>query len=345
MPAAQIADGYTSTPEESGARTIGVLSTGAYLPARIVSNNEVGPPAGVDDEWITRKTGIHSRRRAQREEATSDLALHAAKDALTHAKVSPEDLSLIVVATSTPDSPQPPTAAVLAAGLGAPPTAASFDLNAVCSGFVFAIDISQRFLATAGNGYALVIGADIYSRVTDPEDRRTVVLLGDGAGAAVLGPVPHGRGIIASRMLTFGEYRGLVEVAAGGSRLPASVETLSQRQHYFTMQGHAVTDFVRKHVPLAVEGFLDDNRVDAADVQHVIPHQANGNLIRTLAADLGLPHAMTHETVGRYGNTGAASVGITLDDAARTERLGPGQLVLLVGFGGGMSIGLALIRW
>lgn len=333
-----------ATATRNAERNIGVLGTGAYLPDYVMGNAEIGPPAGVDDDWITRKTGIHKRRYAAQQQATSDLGLVAARSALEQAGVAPQDLALIVVATSTPDYPQPPTAAVLASALGAPPAAAAFDLNAVCSGFVFGVDVARRFLS-AGDGYALVIGADLYSRIINPADRKTAVLLGDGAGCAVLGPVSEDRGILATQLLTFGEYQELVQVAAGGSRLPTSPETLAGEQHYFTMQGREVAEFVRSHVPDAVDELLGGQQLDAAEVHHLVPHQANGNLIQTLASDLALPKATTHATVERYGNTGAASVAITLDDAARREQFEPGQLVLLAGFGGGMSIGLALIRW
>ncbi|MFE0020337.1 3-oxoacyl-ACP synthase III family protein [Amycolatopsis sp. NPDC059021] len=332
-------------PSTQTARSVGVLGTGAYLPARFVPNDEVAPPAGVDDEWIVRKTGIRGRHWAEPDEATSDLALAAAEAALSRAGVDAGALSLIVVATSTPDSPQPPTATVLADRLGAPPTAAAFDLNAVCSGFVFATDLGWRVAAAAEDGHALVVGADIYSRITDPLDRRTAVLLGDGAGAVVLGPVGDGRGVLATRLLTFAEYRGLVEVPAGGSRMPASTATLAGRQHYFLMEGRSVVEFVRKHIPPAVNSFLSENRIAPERIRHLITHQANGKLIRTLAEDLGLPEARLHTTVERYGNTGAASVAVTLDDAARAGVLEPGDLVLLAAFGGGMSIGLALLRW
>lgn len=323
---------------------IGVLGTGAYLPEYRADNREVALPAGVDEDWIIRKTGIRTRHWADPQEATSDLALAAARKALEGARVTPADLSLIVVATSTPDYPQPPTATVVADRLGSPAGAAAFDLNAVCSGFVFGTDVGWRFTAT-GQGCALVVGADIYSRIIDRRDRRTAVLLGDGAGAVVLGPSSPGRGLVGTRLLTFGEYRGLVEVPAGGSRLPTSAETLARRQHYFTMQGRNVVEFVRKHVPPAVATILEEHHLAPEDIQHVIPHQANGRLIQTLADDLGLPEARLHATAERYGNTGAASVAITLDDAARAGRISPGDLVLLVGFGGGMSIGLALLRW
>lgn len=327
----------------SAASTVGVLGTGAHLPDGVVSNDEVGPRAGVDDAWIVRKTGIHARRRTQANEATSDLSWHASQQALATAGLSPSALSLIVVATSTPDSPQPPTATVLADRLNAPPHAAAFDLNAVCSGFVFATDVARRFVADGG--YALVVGADIYSPITDPTDRKTAVLLGDGAGAAVLGPTAPGRGFLGARLTSYGQYRDIVTVPAGGSRLPTSAATLAHRQHYFLMQGREVAEFVRKYVPAEVDSLLADHGIDRDSVRHLITHQANGKLVQTLADDLALPAARLHTTVERYGNTGAASTPITLDDASRAEHIEPGDLVLLASFGGGMSIGLTLLRW
>ncbi|WP_086706441.1 ketoacyl-ACP synthase III [Streptomyces antimycoticus] len=338
---------HTAQPQEATDVTgrVGILGTGSYVPDRVVTNAEVGAPAGVDDAWITRKTGIRSRRWADDKEATSDLALAAARAALQQAGVTPDQLSLIVVATSTPDSPQPPTAALLAALVDAPPSAAAFDINAVCSGFMFAVNVARHSLAHTGSGYALVIGADVYSRFIDPLDRRTVVLLADGAGAVVLGPERQAQQVLDTRTLSYGEFKELVKVPAGGSRLPASADTVAQRQHYFAMQGRAVTEFVRTCIPPAVEAFLKDNGLTPDDIDHVITHQANGHLIRTLADDLGLRDAALHTTVERYGNTGAASVPVTLDDAVRAGKFTPGETVLLVAFGGGMSIGLGLLRW
>lgn len=325
---------------------IGLLGTGSYVPERVVDNTEVGTPAGVDDGWIRRKTGISERRWVAENQATSDLALRAARAALSDSGVSVEQLSLIVVATSTPDSPQPPTAAVLAAKLGAPNTAAAFDLNAVCSGFVFALDVARRFVdGSPGSGHALVVAGDIYSNILDRSDRRTTVLLGDGAGAVVLGRAERTRRILGTRLLTFGDRADLIEVPAGGSRIPTSTDTIQRGQHYFTMQGRAVADFVHHQVPTAVWDFLDDNGIDKATVDHVVPHQANGNMIETLRDDLCLPHAHAHNTVEHYGNTGAASVAVTLDCAARAHRIEPDDVVLLAAFGGGMSAGFALLRW
>ncbi|WP_040161041.1 3-oxoacyl-ACP synthase III family protein [Mobilicoccus massiliensis] len=282
---------------------IAVLGTGSYLPERVVDNDEVGRAAGVDDEWIVSKTGIRQRRWVAEEQATSDLAIEAARAALDSAGVVAEDIAFVVVATSSPDHPQPPTAVYVQDAVGAS-GAAAFDMNAVCSGFVFAVAVVARMLA-GGGGYALVVGADIYSHILNPEDRRTVALFGDGAGAVMLGP-------------------------AGGVGHE---------------EGRAVKEFVLEELPPLVAAFLDEAGVDPADVDHFVPHQANRLMLAELFPRLGLTDARMHETIVEYGNTGAASVGITLDEAARAGEFDRGDLVLLAGFGGGMAAGLALLRW
>ncbi|MFD8524616.1 3-oxoacyl-ACP synthase III family protein [Streptomyces capillispiralis] len=329
----------------SAARAVGVLGTGSCVPSNVVTNEEVASPAGVTPEWIEQRTGIRARRWAKRDEVTSSLAATAARTALLDAGVGADDVSLVVVATSTPDSPQPPTAVAVAAELGVRPGTPAFDMNAVCSGFVFALAAVERMLHSIG-GHALVIGADIYSRILDPADRRTAVLFGDGAGAVVLGPV-RGEGVIATRLATFPDHRDLIGVPAGGSRIPASPESLAQGLHHFTMNGRAVRAFVEDHAGAMIRDFLREHRVraggDGASHVHFVPHQANARLIEKLASDLGFPPERTHMTVRDYGNTGAASVPVTLHGAA--SRLAPGDLVLLAGFGGGMAVGLALLAW
>ncbi|MET9323154.1 beta-ketoacyl-ACP synthase 3 [Streptomyces sp. NPDC003038] len=327
--------------------SVGVLGTGSYVPAHVVSNDEVGAPAGVDHEWIFGKTGIRNRRWAKADEATSDLAVIAGRAALESAGIRAAQLSLIVVATSTPDQPQPPTAAVVAAELGADQGTAAFDVNGVCTGFLFALATAQSMLAAAaGNGYALVIGADVYSRILNPEDRRTTILFGDGAGAVVIGRTAGaGRGILSNRLASYAADRHLIEVPGGGSRIPTTAETLAQGLQYFTMNGRGVRDFVAENVPPAVREFLAEQDLTPADLAHFVPHQANGRMLESLSAELGVGAGRTWTTYEEYGNTGSASVPITLDHAARSGRLTAGDLVLLAGFGGGMALGLSLIRW
>jgi 3-oxoacyl-(acyl-carrier-protein) synthase III len=319
---------------------VGILGCGSYLPEWEVPNREVAVTAGVDPAWIEAKTGILTRRRAAPDQAASDLAGHAAEDALRRAGIAAGQLSVIVVATSTPDSPQPPTACLLQHRIGAV-NAAAFDVNAVCTGFLFALDIARRMID--GGGYALVVGVDVYSRILDFTDHRTAVLFGDGAGAVVLGAVPAGRGIRAVRLRSHGEHHELIGVPAGGSRIPPSKESVLAGQHYFLMKGRAVREFVAREVPAAVREFLAGNDVDRAAVRHHIPHQANARVIEELERELDLPGARTHYTVHRFGNTAAASVPVTM--AAAHDRMTEGDLVLLTAFGGGMATGMALLNW
>ncbi len=329
----------------SSNRPIGILGTGRCLPSIRVSNDEIAARAGVTSEWIEQKTGIRQRRRAAAHEATSDLAAAAAGRALAQAGRRAEQVSHIVVATSTPDHPQPATASIVQHLIGAT-GAAAFDVNSACSGFVFALTIAERLLhGDPGDGCALVIGADIYSRILDYTDRRTAVLFGDGAGAAVLGPVPEGQGIVATSLLTRGDQHELITVPAGGSRRPPSPHTVEDGQHFFRMDGRGVRGFVADHLPAAVHQVLDKAGIPAAHVDHFVPHQANGVMIGDIWPSLGLGAAACHLCLEQYGNTGAASVPITLDLVHRDGLFAVNDVVVLSGFGGGMSVGSAVLRW
>ncbi|MFD8954786.1 3-oxoacyl-ACP synthase III family protein [Streptomyces xanthophaeus] len=330
-----------------------ILGTGAYVPDRVVSNDEAAAAAGVDDAWVVSKTAIRERRWAADGEATSDLAAAAARAALESAGITADQLSVIVVATSTPDRPQPPTASYVQQKLGAS-GAAVFDVNAVCSGLVFALSAAEGVLARRG-GHALVIAADLYSRILNPEDRRTVILFGDGAGAVVLsaeghdeargGGVRRGARIRHIALHSFGDCSDLIEVTGGGSRVPLDQEGLETGLQYFTMDGRGVRSFVADNVPQLVKEFLHEAGVVPDEIRHFVPHQANGVMLDSLFADLGLPRATMHWTLAEYANTGAASVPITLDAAARAGAFSPGDLILLAGFGGGMAAGFALLEW
>ncbi|MET9258098.1 ketoacyl-ACP synthase III [Streptomyces sp. NPDC048182] len=324
-------------------RDVRIVGTGAHVPDRVVSNDEVGRPAGVDDAWITRKTAIRERRWAAAHEATSDLATAAARAAMRAAGITAEQLSVIAVATSTPDRPQPPTAAYVQQNLGASGTAA-FDVNAVCSGTVFALSAVGSVILRRG-GYALVIGADIYSRILDPADRRTVPLFGDGAGALVLAPATSGPVVRHVALHSFGRLSGLIQVPAGGSRQPLDQAGLDAGAQYFAMEGREVRRFVVEQLPQLTKEFLHEAGVEGADISHFVPHQANGVMLDEVFAELPLPRATMHRTVDRLGNTGAASIPITLDAAARAGSFTPGELVLLAGFGGGMAASFALVQW
>jgi 3-oxoacyl-[acyl-carrier-protein] synthase-3 len=323
-------------------RAIGIIGTGSYLPDRVVTNAEIAPAAGVDAAWIERKTGIRERRHAAPGQATSNLAAIAADRALLAAGVGPGDIDHVVVATSTPDHPQPATASLVQHLIGAR-SASAADVNAVCSGFVYALAMAHGLLREGG--HALVIGADIYSRILDVRDRKTAILFGDGAGAVVLGAVPPGGGVIGTRLRGHGDDHGLIGVRAGGSRIPASVRSVSDGEHYFRMDGRGVRDFVAGHVPEAIARTLRESGLPATAVRHLVPHQANGVLLRELGEALALPNATLHLTVDRFANTGAASVPVTLDAAYRAGELDVGDVVLLAGFGGGMNLGVSLCRW
>jgi 3-oxoacyl-(acyl-carrier-protein) synthase III len=323
---------------------IGILSTGSYLPKHEVGNEEVAERVGVTAEWIERKTQIKSRRYAAEHEATSDLAVKAAERALEQAGLGPEQIDHIIVSTSTGDFPQPPTSYLVQHGLGAY-GAACFDVNVVCSGFVYALALAHSLVTVNPAARVLVIGADVYSRILDFTDRRTAILFADGAGAAVVGAVPETYGIIAADLASRGDAHHLIRVEAGGSRRPASAATVAEGGHFFRMDGRGVRDFVAEHVPPALLALARRAGVDIGAVDHFVPHQANGVMLGEVVERTGLGAALTHRTLVRYGNVGSASVPVALDEANRTGALKQGELVLLAGFGGGMSIGATLLNW
>ncbi|MEU4419345.1 ketoacyl-ACP synthase III [Actinoplanes sp. NPDC024001] len=324
---------------------VGILGTGSYLPARVVSNVDLlDLVPDADPEWVSRKTLIEARRFAAPDEAASDLAANAARSALERAGVTAAEIDYIIVSTSTGDSPQPPTSNLVQHAIGAT-RAACFDVNAVCAGFVFALSVANGLIGANPGALVLVIASDIYSRILDFGDRRTAVLFGDGAGAAVVGAVPEGYGIIDMELASRGEASDLIYVKGGGSRLPASPETVADGDHYFRMNGRGVRDFVATQVPPALDGLLRRADLKAEDVDHFVPHQANGIMLQELVEAAGFQDAHTHLTLPWYGNVGSASLPVTLDDAARNGSLRDGELVLLAGFGGGMSLGACLLRW
>jgi len=323
---------------------IGILGTGSYLPVNAVTNAELAARAGTTEDWIESKTQILSRRFAAADEATSDLALRAASCALEQACLSPGQIDYVIVATSTPDSPQPPTAYHVQHGLGAY-GAACFDINVVCSGFVYGLALARSLTAQRPGSHALVIGADVYSRFLDFSDRRTAVLFGDGAGAAVVGEVAPPFGFMDFELSSRGDAHHLIRIEAGGSRRPASASTLAEGGHLFRMEGRAVRDFVLGRLPSVVGTLCARAGLDPEQIDHFVPHQPNGVLLSQLVERCGLGKAHTHRTLERYGNTGSAATAVTLDAAHRQGHIRNGDIVLLAAFGGGMSLGAGLIRW
>ncbi len=322
-----------------------ILGTGSYLPDTVSTNAALAARLGIDPDWIVAKTGILERRVADPDEATSNLATRAAERALDAAGVAPEQLDLIVVATSTPDEVLPATACRVQANLRAY-QAPAFDIDAVCAGFLYGLATLDGMLRSdPERRFALLVGADTYSRILDYDDRRTAVLFGDGAGAVVLGKTDRSSGILATSLRADGDLADLVRVPAGGSRLPASAETVASGQHYFLMEGQEVRTYVERMFPEVIEQTLKQAGLTLDDIDLIVPHQANGVLLRQCARMLELDVDRMHLTVERYGNTGAASVPITLDDAVRVGAVHPGDALLLVAFGGGMTTGGTAVRW
>lgn len=329
-----------------GQRSWAIRGTGAYLPARRVSSGELSRSLGLDPAWIEERTGIRHRHVAEPGQAASDLAAAAARRALAAAGLDAGDVGLIVLGTSTPDELGPSTACRVQALLGAG-RAAAFDVAAACTGFVFGLSAAVGWLAgrPEPSPYALVIGVEVYSRFLNSGDRATAALFGDGAAAAVVGPVapPYGLGPV--EIGSDGSRAGDVLIPAGGSRAPASPETLSGHGHTIHMDGRAVRDFIAEAFPRLVAEAAGEAGVKPADLALVVPHQPNPRLVASLAGDAGLGPEQLVITGRDVGNIGAASLPFALDRAVREGRIGAGDLVLLVGFGAGVTWGRALITW
>ncbi|NLY55169.1 MAG: ketoacyl-ACP synthase III [Firmicutes bacterium] len=322
----------------------GIIGLGKYLPERIVTNRELEELVDTSDEWITTRTGISERRIAAAEQATSDLAIAAAQEALLDARLGADELDLIIVATISPDMIFPATACLVQAALGAT-KAAAFDLSAGCSGYVYALITAAQFIAAGLYQNVLVVGADTLSRLTDWQDRRTCVLFGDGAAAAVVGRVPDGYGILGSLLGADGTGGNHLYLPAGGSRRPASPETLENREHYIKMSGPEVFKFAVKVMEEATLQVIEQAGLTLADIDLFVPHQANIRIIDSSLHRMGVPHERVFLNVDKYGNTSAASVGIALAEAVAAGRVHDGDNILLVGFGAGLTWGSAVLKW
>jgi 3-oxoacyl-[acyl-carrier-protein] synthase-3 len=318
-----------------------ILGCGGYLPERVITNDELAKSIDTSDEWIVKRTGIHERHVAAPGEKTSDLALHAAREALAAAKVAPEEIDLIVLATSTPDNTFPATAARVQAALGIKQGAA-FDVQAVCTGFVFALATADNFLRTGQAKTALVIGAETFSRILDWKDRGTCVLFGDGAGAVVLRGMPSNgspseRGILSTHLHSDGSGYDLLYVDGG-------VSTTGTSGH-LRMEGKEVFKYAVLRLAEVVDEALAANGLQASDVDWLVPHQANRRIIDAMGKKLGLSSDKVVVTIDRHANTSAASVPLALAEAAKAGQIRPGQLVLLEAMGGGLTWGASLVRW
>jgi 3-oxoacyl-[acyl-carrier-protein] synthase III len=323
------------------ARIVGV---GAYAPKRVLTNADLAKMVQTTDEWIVQRTGIRERHVADESEATSDLAVKAAQQALERANLVPEDVEFIVVGTTTPDMIFPSVGNIVQHRLGAR-RVGSVDMLAACAGSVYSLATGVQFVQTGKYRRVLCIGADTLSKITDFTDRGTCILLADAAGAVVLEATEDDRGIIDVDLYSDGQYWELLYMPGGGSRHPATADTVAQRMHYAKMKGNEVFKVAVRMFVECTERILSRNGFTADDVSLFIPHQANLRIIEAACKRVNLPMERVFVNVDRYGNTGAASVYVALDEALAGGRIKRGDVVLMAAFGGGFAWGAALMRW
>lgn len=322
-----------------------ILGTGSYAPERILTNEDLSKMVETDDEWIVTRSGIRERHIAGPDQASSDLGVQAARAALADAKLTTDDIDLLIVATCTPDAPLPSTSTIIQGKLGIK-ACACLDLVAACSGFLYSLEVADSMLRTGRYHRALVIGAEKLTSLTDYQDRSTCILFGDGSGAVVLGLEPGaGRGIIGTKLYADGSARELIKVTSGGSRSPASAETVARREHYIQMRGREVFKLAVTAMQDAAVELLEKNGVAPEQVKLLISHQANQRIIDAIAQRMKMPAERVFMNLERYGNTSSASIPIALDEARRSGRIAPGDYVLFVAFGAGLTWASALIRW
>ncbi|HEY6168169.1 MAG TPA: beta-ketoacyl-ACP synthase III [Verrucomicrobiae bacterium] len=325
-------------------RTCSIAAVGSYLPERIVTNHDLEKMVETTDDWITSRTGIKERRVAAADEFTSDLASKAALKAMERAGIKPEQIDLIIVATITPDYPFPSTACLVQRKIGAY-RAAAFDIEAACSGFIYALEIGQQFIHSRTYDTVLVIGAEKLSSIVDWKDRNTCVLFGDGAGAAILQNRPGSHGLLTATMGADGNKADLLSMPGGGSRCPATVESVNNRLHFLRMDGKETFKNAVNAMLTAAQESLRRCEIDISRIKVVIPHQANRRIIDAVGDRLGVTPEQVFINLHKYGNTSAASVAIALDEVVHSGRVQRGDLILLVAFGAGLTWGAAVIEW
>jgi 3-oxoacyl-[acyl-carrier-protein] synthase III len=349
-----------SHPSPLLGRPITITGLGMYVPEKVVTNDDLSLTLDTSDEWIRQRTGIRERRVVAPGVYTSDMATSAGRDALADAGVTPEDIDLVIVATLTPDNCTPATAARVAYNLGCL-NAGAFDLSAACAGFVYGLAMATGLITAGIHKRVLLVGAEIFSRILDPQDRTTAILFGDGAGAAVVAAVPGAvdtalgaepgatapapLGMLGFDLGCDGSGADVLGVPAGGSRMPASIETVQARQHYLKMNGKEVYKFATRVVGYSANKVLSSCGYQVSDVDLYVPHQANLRIIESGAEKMGFPREKVFTNLQKYGNTSAASVPLCLWEARAEGRLKDGDLVLLMGFGAGLSWGACLMRW
>lgn len=328
-----------------------ITGLGSYVPGNVVTNDDLAAGLDTSDEWIRQRTGIAERRTAEPGVCSSDLGVLAAREAVADAGIGPERIDLVITATIAPDQIMPATAARVAYGCGCV-NAGAFDVSAGCAGFVYALAMAAGAVASGMRDNVLVVGAEAISRVIDWEDRATAILFGDGAGAAVVsslnGAGPVGRppaGILGFDLGGDGAGADLLSIPAGGSRIPASCETVAGRQHYLHMNGKEVYRFATRVVTHSAKRVLNRCGYEVGDIDLFVPHQANLRIIEGAVAKLGLPWDKVYTNLQKYGNTSSASIPLCLVEARADGRLKDGDLVLLMGFGAGLSWGACLVEW
>lgn len=334
-----------SDPGSRQLRGAFVAGTGSFAPPRILTNQDLERMVETSDEWITTRTGIRARRVADADHAASDLAAVAARGALESAEMTPGELDLIIVATVTPDHLFPSAACTLQSKLGAR-NAAAFDMSAACSGFVYALDVARSMIAARTHDNILVVGVEVLSRIVDYSDRSTCVLFGDGAGAVVLKPCDDpNRGILSVAIGADGDYGDILCMPAGGSRLPASHETVEQHLHHIHMNGNEIFKVAVRGMEQILREAMRRAGVDQNGIDLLVPHQANLRIIDAMARRLEMPPGKVVINIDRYGNTSSASIPIGLDEAVRSGRIHRGDTIAMVTFGGGLTWGAAVMRW
>lgn len=321
-----------------------VVGWGKYVPRHVLTNDELARTVDTTDEWIRERTGIGQRHLAEDDETTASMAIQAARQALDVARLNPARLDLIIVATATPDHVFPATACLIQDALGAS-HAAAFDLSAGCSGFVYGLSVAANLLTAGAYQTALVIGAETLSRIVNWTDRNTCVLFGDGAGAVILQVGENEGGVLASVLGADGSGGDLLRLPAGGSKIPTSHRSVTDGLHFIEMEGRQVFRFAVRTMPAATREVLAKVGLSPTDLDLLIPHQANQRIIEAAAKSLELSAETVYSNLERHGNTSAASIPIALCEAVEEGRIQPGNLVVAVGFGAGLTWGAAAIRW
>lgn len=322
----------------------GIIGMGHAYPSGVLTNADLEKIVETSDEWITSRTGIKQRHKAAAGEYTSQFGTLAAQRALENAGLQPEDIDVIVCATTTPDQIMPSTGALIQAQLGAH-NAAGMDIFAACSGFLYGITMVESMIRTGQVRNAIVIGAEVLTKYVDYTDRSTCVIFGDGAGAAVLAPVEAGKGILATKIRSDGRYEEALYAPGGGTKLGTTYKTIDNRDHFFKMKGNELFKVaVRSMAEISAE-MLGKAGYSVDDVDLVVPHQANQRITDAVAGRLGVPEEKVYSNIAEHGNTSSASIPIALDECLQTGKIKTGDLVLLTAFGGGATWGATVIRF